>query len=1199
MSNNTIEILSSIHKSVLQIVSNMAPQNGSDTKSVSNLNKGGSAVVSTDSGPNINVSTDSVKGVVKVLSELSPAIKDIAGLSGGAEKKFKSVIKNVIDAMEMLNEKASKFKSKEISESIKGLTNVATITHTLMKNMSSWIILAPLALLGATLAIPAFVMMGLLFKIVKLMGIDEKTVKSMKNITKGINEMMGIVFKMILLTVIMVGLGYLLMNGETGKLILGGLMVFGIVCVMLIAVILLTSFAANFAKAFGMNALKDMMFLIIGMTLILAVFVGFAVLVEEHWEYVWQGFGMFGLTLLALTAVIGLAAWASKVITNEAGINSLKTMLLVIGGAMGLIVASKYLADFVQENWEGVLIGLGSTGLVVAGIIGLAFLADKMKSTALKGALAIAVITGIAYAAMGVIFLASKLSDETKGKWGDITLSLLGVTGVILLFVGLAAAASFVAPYITIGGATLWLIVGFVAATLGVTAALIGFHLLKEESGVGWDDIYTDVLGLAGVIGIFGILTAAIGLVAPLIGAGTLACGALVLFTMGATNITRQIITLRKVITDGKTNWSAIFNDIKQLAKVIGAFALIATAMTVALIPITLGLAAMAMTKRFAQGAISIALQVAELAIKIKEAGGSSKLVSTVNSDMRKVLRAFTKGNLTIPLSIFDIWDLRKQYNAIGGLVQQFVKVGTDISRLARIAGVVDEQGRISPVLKVTEDGNIIYGDPVDIKAIAQVIVDTIKIFTSELTDGMCSVREMLNAGIVVMILGQLTDPINRFVEMLTGYKSFNEGELAKITIKEDGTVKIGEPVKIKDVADIIAGAITTFINGFLSDENVGRWSTLLYGEGYTAKGWFDAWRNRSCISLMTTILSSLIDPIVKFIDMIAAFDVSDDGKMSKITIKDDGTVIIGPKVDMVKSATALGTVITNTLSAIFNEDSLTKMKNIPTIPDGTYEKIENRMAWMERISQLVCDDTKKYDSAENNAIVLGNAFNRIINIFDGDGGMFINNIKMTNTVECVKKMLEHATTIQNLKGENIKKNSNDIKTFFSVVTKEMQDDTPIWKDFNVAVIRVKNSISSFNEVLIGEQENRKKAIDEFKSSMSELMEVFKDENGTISNLSTLISNLSTLNKSKVSENADELRKAINKVKSGGSGGSGGNSGSNGSSGTTTVEIDYDQITEAVKSAIDSMRMNKFTLTKSPDGETRKVVELYEFVVDN
>ena len=112
MSNNTIEILSSIHKSVLQIVSNMAPQNGSDSKSVSNLSKGGSAVVSTDSGPNVNVSTDSVKGVVKVLSELSPAIKDIAGLSGGAEKKFKSVIKNVIDAMEMLNEKASKFKSK-------------------------------------------------------------------------------------------------------------------------------------------------------------------------------------------------------------------------------------------------------------------------------------------------------------------------------------------------------------------------------------------------------------------------------------------------------------------------------------------------------------------------------------------------------------------------------------------------------------------------------------------------------------------------------------------------------------------------------------------------------------------------------------------------------------------------------------------------------------------------------------------------------------------------------------------------------------------------------------------------------------------------------------------------------------------------------------------------------------------------------
>ena len=81
MSNNTIEILSSINKSVLQIVNNMSPQNGSD--SVANLNRGGQAVVAKpeDNGPNVNVKTDSIKGIVKILSEMSPVIKNIAGLS--------------------------------------------------------------------------------------------------------------------------------------------------------------------------------------------------------------------------------------------------------------------------------------------------------------------------------------------------------------------------------------------------------------------------------------------------------------------------------------------------------------------------------------------------------------------------------------------------------------------------------------------------------------------------------------------------------------------------------------------------------------------------------------------------------------------------------------------------------------------------------------------------------------------------------------------------------------------------------------------------------------------------------------------------------------------------------------------------------------------------------------------------------------
>lgn len=1201
MSNNTIEILSSINKSVLQIVNNMSPQNGSD--SVANLNRGGQAVVAKpeDNGPNVNVKTDSIKGIVKILSEMSPVIKNIAGLSGRQEKRFKSVIKSVIDAMSELNDAAKKMDVKQATEMVKGMTQLSDAMHTMMKRLVTWIPMAPLALIGATLAIPVFAMVALLFKVIKLIGVDLKTVIAIKSMTMALNAMVGFVLKMVFVSVLMMGLGYFLLNGETGQYILGGLLMFGIVSVMLIGVMLLTGLASKFVKGFAISALKDMVFMVLGMALVLAVFVGFAALVEGHWEYVWQGFGMFALTVISLMGLIFLAGWASRTITNDKAIASLGKIVLVTFAAMSVIVASKYLADFVEANWQDVLLGLASTGLVLLGIVGIAFLANKLKSRALKGTLAMAVIAGLAFAAMGIMFAASKLADEVKGKAGEITLTLLGVSGIILLFAGLAAAASFVAPYITIGGTTLLLIVGFVAATIAVTAGLVGFHKLKEEAGVGWDDIYSDVLGLSGVIGIFGLLTAALGLVSPFVLAGTLACGALVLFTMGASNITKQLITLRTHIANSGTDWDTIMSDLTSLSKVIGLFALVAGAMTLALIPVALGLAAMALTERFAKKAIGLATSVADLGLKIKELGGGDELVNVVKNDMKRLLGTFTYSNLKIPLSIFDIWDLQKQYSAISWLVHSFVKVGSDISRLARIAGVVDEQGRLSPVLKVTDDGKVIYGDPVDIKAVAQLIVDTIKIFTSTLTDGMCSVEEMFSAGIVVRILGSITDPINRFIKMLTGYKSFPNGELAAITMKDDGTIVIGEPVNVAEVGQIIANTVSLFVSTLFSDENVGSWTKILYGEEFTIENWWAARRRRKAISAMTDILSGVVDPIVHLVDLLVTLDAHDDGTVSRVTIKDDGTIVKGAAINLVASGNAVATAIMKTLDAIFGTKNQAAWENIGEWWDDEGEDVKlaitDQIDILSSVVDVFCDEKKDYNAARSNATMIANTLVDIGNTFVGDafkkGGVF--------TSGFVNKSLQDIVltvgSIENIKGEVVTQNGNAIKTFFNAVTPVLKDSAPVLVAFSTSVKMVKDDVYEFDKVLIDEEGKRKKAIDEFKSSMEDLMSVFKDENDTVSSLGTLISSLTYLDKAKVRENADELKKAIKTATnvtpgSGGSGGSGGTGGSGGS-GTQTITIDYDKMTDAIKVALDSMTMKKNSTVV--DGKV--ITEEFEFNV--
>lgn len=1182
MSNNTIEILTSIHKSVLQIVNNMSPQNGSD---VTKLNRGGANTVSkSDSGPAINVKTDSIGGVVKVLSELSPAIKAVAGLSGRQEKRFKGVIKSVMDAMETLNEKASKIDLKKVNEVVNGLTKTATIMHTMMKNMAMWVPLAPLALMGAILAIPAFLMFGLLFKIINMMGIGQKSVGVMNGMVKALNQMTGVILKMLFVSLIMVGLGYFLMNGETGKLILGGLMVFGIVCAMLMAVMLLTWVASKIVKSFALPALKDMLIVILGMTLTLAVFVGFAMLVEDHWEYVWQGLGLFGITCLALLVVIGLTWLASKLITNKDAMGSLGKMMLFVYAAMGIIIASKYLADFISGNWEGILIGFASTTAVLLAITGVAFLANKLRPRAQKGALAIAILAGVAYAVMGIIFLASKLSEETKGKWGDIAITLAAVVGVLLAFGGIAFAVSFIAPQVLAGAGALAAVSGFVLASIIMAAAIVKFHQFKEESGVDWGDVYTNVFALSGMLAVFGILAGAIGLIAGPVALGSLASVALILFVGATINIATRLIEYNKIKEESGVGWDDIYTDVLALAGVIGGFALLAGAMSLAVIPIGLGLLAMGLTKRFVWGALDIAHSVANLGLKIKELGGGDALVNVVSRDMRRVLGAFTAGNLSIPLSIWDIWDLRAQYNAIGGLVSAFVKVGMDISKLAQVAGVVDEQGRVSPVLKVTDKGKVIYGKPTDIKKTAEVIVATIKTFTTSLTDGMCSVYEMYNAAGVVKILGTMIDPINNFVKMLSGYESMPDGKLGIITVKDDGTVTVGKHVDIVKTAEVISNAVSLFINTLFSDENIKAWSKVLYGEAYSIDTWHGLWKNSvsggEAANKMVGIFGSVMEPVTSLINLLASFEATPDGKLKKVSISQDGKIVVGPEMDLKQTASIIGTCINYVFTELFNKETTKMLNNVPDITDEAWERINNRIKILQMIVDATGSDKIDYVNAPKNALLIKDVVSTVMTSMNMlsvplvGGGLFNFNI------EKVTKFIDVIDGMQSINGVELKKNTNEVKNFLSTLTTELKKDEATLRKSGDTIVKIKDSIFEFDNVLIVEKDNRKQAIDELKSSITDLMSAFDDgKNDNISNLSSLIRNLNSLSKAKVKENAQELKNAIETVN--GSGGGGGGGGTTVSINYTKMKdaiieaIDYDQIKTAVADAIDSMKMVK------------------------
>ena len=1197
MSNNTIDILASINKGVQFIVEHMSPQNSSE-KQISKLNRGGAELVRDNGGdaPKVELKADSVKNIVAALNAMSPAILNIANLSGRQQKRFKNVMKTVVDVMDMMNAAGERYgDSENLNKMLDSLSKSFTIVDKVLKQMSVWTVLGPVALLGGIMAIPAFVTMGLLFKLIGAMGINKDTGKAFDDMSSAFNKMTGVILKMTLVTVLLMGLGYILLNADTSKFILGGLIMFTGVMLVTIGVMLLTGLASKLVKDFAFNALKDMMVLILGMTLIMGVFYLFGAFMDNVWEIVGKGLLLFGGVCIAMLTVIGLAALASKFITDSNGIKSLGLMYVYIFASMGVIIAAKYLADFISENQDKILIGLLYTGGVVLGIVGIALLTNLFKSTVLQGVGAIALVVAVAYLSMGIVLGALKLSEMAEGKWVGITLTLLAVTGVLLLFVGLAAAATFAAPYIVPGAAALLLVSAFALSTIFTAKSIIDFHKFKEESGVSWEDIGKNVLGLSAVIGVFGILAAALGPIMPFILAGTVssvaltafvACSvgiakqiislrsviaenntdwetihkdvlglsivmgafgilgaalgpimpfvlagtvssaALVAFVVCAVTIAKQIISLRSVIAENNTDWKIIHKDVLGLSTVIGVLGLVGSAMSLTLPGVLLGMVAITPLTGFVIMAVGIIDSIANLKTKIDKIGGYKKLRDTITVDMKNIMSALNYKNLDFPLSVFDIIKLTASYASISALTSSFVRVGSDISKLARLIGVVDNQGRIAPVLSINEEtGEIIYGEYADIKSIAKTITETIKIFTTNLEFGLNDVSKMQSTQRVMEVLGEIISPVSTFVEALTKYDVDDKGRLAIVEIDENGKVKVGKYVNVKAVAMSISEAVTTFTKTLFSAENCEKWNKIVYGDA-----WFGQSDGFKAATAVMGVFANIIAPVSEFVELVTKLEAR-DGKIRRIEYDDKGN-IKGEFVDLKAVATSISGAITTFAQTLFSSKNIDTLNAAENLKDGALNTL---VSIVNTISTFSKTDTKKLNDSSNSTV---------------------KSISSINTV---------------------------------IIT-----SNPNFKDFSNVIIKLKDNLSVFDDVLIKDSDKRNKAINDLKDSVTALVDALGSGGDKISSLSSLLGKLENIDKSKIQDNAEEIKKALKIVSSGASGGSGGS----GETGSTVKSLSQEEVVEAIKDALDGMLLFQQSMKRTIDGKDGSVVH-YRFEPDS
>lgn len=934
MERNTVDILNRINVSVLEIAKSLKPQNQSRTETITKLSKG-DVIDPKDQTQRIaspKISMNSVGDLIKVISALSPSIKSLAKLDGKITKSFKSVIKSVINSMNTLFKFSDE--NKDAIGKAKGLVEVMDVAVKGINKMPMLIVTAPLALVGLTMSIPVFLIYGKLLQTISRLSFGKADKKNINSLVSAVNPILKFTAGAVLITVACIGLGILIMKGDTQKLIMGGL---------------------------------------VGL----------------------------GAVLLTLTGMILITGLASKIIQTSGAFGGVKDILLMTVASMGIIIASKFLGDFVLKNKDGIITGLAATGGVMIGLVGIAALASKLLKSSKQGIIALAVMEGIAIGSMGIILAALKLNENTKGKTKDIALTILGCIGVITAFGSLAAAASFIAPEILIGSIAIGSVVLFALGTIKLMNAILKFNSTKKESGIDWKTIIKDVIGMESVMGSFGILATTFGLM---------------------------------------------------------------------VVPITLAIPSMLVVTKFANSCIGITRDVAKLNDTIKGVGGIDNLKKTVGVDMTALLKQFNAKNFKIEMSLLEMGSLALKFTALNLLTSQFSNVAVSLSKVSQVAGIIDDKGRISPVLYVDKKtGEIRYGTPVDIKNVANVITGTVKTFVEQCNYSFEQVKGMLKTALIFKLIGTIVDPISTFVNVLTGFVGGKDGSgnntLAPVTISSDGNINIGEPVDVKKVASTIAGTISSFVNELYNEENAGSWAKKMYGDSSFWDKVLHGGKNKQtrAIKNVAGILGMLVTPITEFIDVLTSLYSADGKSLNKLNIDADGNVTQGQNVDVVKISTAMANAVNTFINNLYGAEQIDKWANNVKKGGKSFDEI---------ISSL-------------------NSFAGTISIFSDKNK--INDVSLNKNGLAINNFLK------------------------TIINEDLDRGVTVLDKFDISLTKTTASIKNVDKVLKDDQEKRKKAIDEFKDSIEDLLKKFSGADNSISKLYELIMALQNMDANKVS----------------------------------------------------------------------------------
>lgn len=647
----------------------------------------------------------------------------------------------------------------------------------------------------------------------------------------------------------------------------------------------------------------------VGMALVLgSLLVG--IIAQESLGQILIGFAAITSVLFGYAALSSLIKPISQKTTGA--ITGLLLIMKVAGAAAALILASKLIGDIIwNDGVEGgakLLIGLAAVGGVVIGIGELSRVIEKVATrksmiTSTKNML---LISAVALSAEAIILGAiglSKLINE--GDHANI-LFVLGACGTIIAAFGaLAFAAGKFKTQIAAGIPALALVELIAAGSLLVLRGVLAIaERVKSVPDLKWGDIFVAIGAMATIVTAFGALSAAAGLAAPLILAGSASLAAVTGVAYATTRMMVSLVDMKKTVDElGDDPWGVLRTTISDLKNFlfIGDNSIKNLSNTTKTEIHLLGNGTLALSK-----VIRIVHKIANATKDIKLAADRVKGIS-VDEGTRPM--KILSGIIT-ELSESFKFGFGVKLAAIklqSGNIRYVVSLTAEISKaLSDISGVIGANNTIRAMI-ISSSGQVTYGKEVNPSDIASTLGKALKKFTDEMLNTLSDVdkskarHSKKSLGIIVGMI----EPVTKFANMLTLFETTDNDKLRKVRFDSNGNPIVTGEVDIVKVASSIAGAVTAFCSEIFSDKNKDKWKKISKQE-----------KNASAAM---GVFSTVIEPISGFIDALSKFsgDGSSEDVLSMPIYDDSGKLIYTRKINVKTVAIGIGSAVSTFITTL------------------------------------------------------------------------------------------------------------------------------------------------------------------------------------------------------------------------------------------------------------------------------------------